>query len=234
MKPITEHKWLLSILIGVFIVNQVAIASITQAMGITHSLSFNILGVKTAHAMEILMPVPNDDGVTTRLQMMPTITELMGEPDTGNVVADAKAVMIATGKPFYAPGTVSFDDPVGALQTWGTYANMDLSGDLLTRYKRLIAIFPCNFCCGSPTQVTLNDHCGCAHAEAARGFFKYMLSQYGDTYSNDQLYGEAYRWQSVWYPSGVVEDYLLGTGRGDMLQHKTHGGAGADGMHGIH
>ena len=60
-----------------------------------------------------------------------------------------------------------------------------------------------------------------------------MLEKYGDTYSDDQLFGEAYRWQAVWYPSGVVEDYLLATGRGDVLGHKTHGGAGADGRHGL-
>ena len=135
------------------------------------------------------------------------------------------AVMLATGTPFYAPEGVSFDDPVGALQLWGKYEKMELDSEAEERYQRLISIFPCNFCCGSPTSVTLNGRCGCAHAKAARGFFKYMLSKYGETYSNDQLFGEAYRWQAVWYPSGVVEDYLLATGRGDVIGHKTYGGA---------
>ena len=179
------------------------------------------------------MPIPNDDGNTTHLQLMPTITEVMGEPGSGDVVADAMAVMMATGTPFYAPDGITFDDPVGSLQIWGQYEKMEISDDLTERYKRLIAIFPCNFCCGSANNVTFAGNCGCAHAKAARGFFKYMLSQYGDTYSDDQLFGEGYRWQAIWYPSGVVEDYLLATGRRDVMGHKTHGGAGSDGMHGF-
>ena len=233
MKPLTEHKTLLSILIAVFVVNQIAIASVSQAMGATQGLMAGMFGISAAQAMEIMMPVPNDDGKTTHLQMMPTITEVVGEPNSGDAVADAMAVMLATGTPFYAPEGVSFDDPVGALQLWGKYEKMELDSEAEERYQRLISIFPCNFCCGSPTSVTLNGRCGCAHAKAARGFFKYMLSKYGETYSNDQLFGEAYRWQAVWYPSGVVEDYLLATGRGDVIGHKTHGGAGSDGKHGV-
>ena len=233
MKPLTEHKTLLSLLIAVFVVNQIAIASVSQAMGATRGLIAGTFGISAAQAMEIMMPVPNDDGKTTHLQMMPTITEVMGEPSSGDAVADAMAVMLATGTPFYAPEGVSFDDPVGALKLWGKYENMELTDEATERYQRLISIFPCNFCCGSPTDVTLNGRCGCAHAKAARGFFKYMLSEYGQTYSNDQLFGEAYRWQAVWYPSGVVEDYLLATGRGDVIGHKTHGGAGSDGRHGV-
>lgn len=232
MKSFTQHKTLLSVLIAVLVVNQIAIASVTQAMGAMHGLMANMLGISTAQAMEIMMPIPNDDGKTTHLQMMPTITEVPWEPGSGDTVADAMTVMMATGTPFYAPAGISFDDPVGSLDVWGSYQQLELSSDLEDRYNRLIAIFPCNFCCGSPSSVTLNGRCGCAHAQAARGFFKYMLSNYGDTYSDDQLYGEAYRWQAIWYPSGVVEDYLLATGRGDVIGHKTHGGAGSDGMHG--
>ncbi|MBI4437430.1 hypothetical protein HY631_00570 [Candidatus Uhrbacteria bacterium] len=232
MKSITDHKALLSILIAVFVVNQIAIASVTQAMGATRGVLQALWGAQTANAMELMMPILNDDGLTTHLQMMPTITEVLAEPNTGDIVQDAMTVMIATGAPFYAPADISFDDPIGALSAWGAYAQQELTPELEARYQRLISIFPCNFCCGSPTRVTLNGRCGCAHANAARGFFKYMLLTTGDTYSDDQLFGEAYRWQAVWYPSGVVEDYLLATGRRDALGHKTHGGAGADGMHG--
>ncbi|HBL39446.1 TPA: hypothetical protein DDZ10_02125 [Candidatus Uhrbacteria bacterium] len=233
MKSFTEHKTLVSLLIAVFLVNQIAIASVSQAMGATRGILAGIFGISTASAMEIMMPIPNEDGKTTRLQMMPTITEVSGEPESGDTVANAMTVMMATGKPFYAPGAISFDDPIGSLKAWGQYETAELDSTMIERYKRLVSIFPCNFCCGSPTSVTLNGNCGCAHARAARGFFRYLLSEYGDAYSDDQLYGEAYRWQAIWYPSGVVEDYLLATGRGDVLGHKTHGGAGEDGRHGI-
>ncbi|PJA45708.1 hypothetical protein CO174_01810 [Candidatus Uhrbacteria bacterium CG_4_9_14_3_um_filter_50_9] len=233
MNTFKQHKNLLSILIAVFVMNQIAIGSVSQAMGATHGLMAGLLGISTANAMEIMMPVPNEDGNTTHLQMMPTITEVMGEPGSGDAVTDAMTVMMATGTPFYAPEGISFDDPVESLQIWGQYEKTEIDSTLMERYQKLITIFPCNFCCGSANNVTFAGNCGCAHAGAARGFFKYMLAQYGDTYSNDQLFGEAYRWQAIWYPSGVVEDYLLATGRGDVLGHSSHGGAGTDGAHGI-
>ena len=233
MKPITDNKVLLSILIAVFIVNQIAMASMSQAMGMTRAIKLGILGSQPASAMEIIMPMLNDDGKTTSLMTMPTITEVLGEPDSGDVVADAMTVMVATGIPFYAPDGESFDDAVVVMQVWSQYENKSISSELMDRYNRLISLLTCNFCCGSSTKVTLNSNCGCAHAKSARGFFKYMLEKYGDTYSDDQLLGEAYRWQAIWYPSGVVQDYLLATGRVSVLGHKTHGGAGSDGMHGL-
>ena len=127
MKPLTEHKTLLSILIAVFVVNQIAIASVSQAMGATQGLMAGMFGISAAQAMEIMMPVPNDDGKTTHLQMMPTITEVVGEPNSGDAVADAMAVMLATWTPFYAPEGVSFDDPVGALQLWVSMKRWNLT-----------------------------------------------------------------------------------------------------------
>jgi hypothetical protein len=192
-----------------------------------------VFSVQQASAMEIMMPMLNEDGMTTHLQMMPTITEVSGEQKSTDIVQSAMDVMIASGAPFYAPEGIDFDDAVGALNGWGSYERMEIPVEMEKRYQDITDSFPCNFCCGSAMSVAVNSRCGCAHAVAARGFFRYMLTTYGDTYSNDQLIGEAYRWQAIWYPSGVVEDYLLGTGRGDVLPHKAHGGVGGDGMHGM-
>lgn len=236
LNKLLSRKTLLGIFIAVLAVNQVALVSVSHAMGtgILHlQWMNNVLGVKEASAMEIMMPILNDDGVTTHLQMIPTITEVLGETGSSDTVADAMRVMIATGKPFYAPEGINFNDAVVALEKWGTYEELSLTDEQMERYNRLIETFTCNFCCGDAALVTRNGRCGCAHAKGARGFFKYMIQNYGDTYSDDQLFGEAYRWQAIWYPSGVIEDYLLGTGRGSVLEHNSHGGAGEDGMHGI-
>lgn len=229
------NKTFYGILIAIFVVNQIIIVSVSNAMGtgLMRSNFIQLIGPKSASAMEIMMPILNEDGMTTHLQMMPTITEVLGETGSNDVTADAMRVMIATGKPFYAPDGISFDDPVGSLEIWGTYEDLSLAEDQQKRYDGIIGIFTCNFCCGDATNVTRNGRCGCAHAKAARGFFKYMITNYSDTYSDDQLFGEAYRWQAIWYPSGAVQDYLLATGRGDVVGHDSHGGAGEDGMHGI-
>jgi len=234
-KTHAPHPALTGILVAVFVLNQFVIGTVAAAAG-KRSFSDMLMSLTmhAASAQTMIMPVLNEDGMTTSLMPMATVTEVPGEPRTGDAVADAKAVMLATGTPFYAPEGVSFDDPVGALAAWGRFEQgITLSDALEARYRHLIGVFPCSFCCGGPTAVTVNGRCGCAHSAAARGFFRYMLDRYGDDYSDEQLAGEAYRWQALWYPAGAVEDYLLATGRGDVIGHKTHGGAGADGMHGI-
>ncbi len=230
------EKVIIPFLIVLFILNQVLITRVSVATGAASSggIVGQLFGIKIAAAATIIAPKINPDGKTTTLVEQPTITEVPANPNTGDAVADARVVMIPTGKPFYAPDDISFDDPINAQNKWGAYEDsITLTGELQNRYNQLINTFTCNYCCGGPTQVTTISRCGCKHAKAWRGMFKYMLQTYGDKYTNEQLMGEAYRWTGIWYPKGVLEDYLLATGKGDTLPHQTHGGAGSDGRHGI-
>lgn len=230
------EKVLVFALAALFLVNQLFIGQAASSMGIVSGGNFvtRLFSVKTASALTIIAPKINPDGKTTSLVEQPTISEVPGNPNTGDALADAKVVMTPTGKPFYAPDDISFDDPINAQNKWGAYKdNISLTGDLQNRYNQLINTFTCNYCCGGPTNVTVIARCGCRHAKAWSGFFKYMLQNYGDKYTDEQLKGEAYRWSGIWYPKGVLEDYLLATGKANVLGHATHGGAGADGRHGL-
>lgn len=230
------EKVFIPLLIVLFLVNQFLIAQVSLATGASSGGGFvnQLFGIKIAAAATVIAPKLNPDGKTTTLVEQSTVTEVPANPNTGDAVADARVVMIPTGKPFYAPDDISFDDPINAQNKWGAYEDsITLTGDLQTRYNQLINTFTCNYCCGGPTQVTVIARCGCRHAKAWRGMFKYMLQTYGDKYTNEQLMGEAYRWTGIWYPKGVLEDYLLATGKGNVLGHQTHGGAGSDGKHGM-
>ncbi len=224
--------WVITIILTA---NQLMIASISpKAAAVSkQSILSSLFGAKSAAAAVIIMPKLNPDGKTTSLSEQPTISEVSANPKSGDDLADAKAVMLGTGSPSYAPDGISFSDPVDAQNKWGAYEGKELTGELLTRYDALVNELTCSYCCGEAGTVTRNRNCGCAHAKAARGFFKYMLQTYGAEYSNEQLLGEAFRWQAIWYPKGAVEDYLLSIGKGNVVGHATHGGAGADGMHGL-
>ncbi len=228
------EKIVTTFLIVIFLINQLLISQVAAMTGLSSGSVGKLFGVKTATAATIIAPKLNPDGKTTSLIEQPTITEVPANPNTGDALADAKMVMIPTGKPFYAPDDISFDDAVNAQDKWGAFeSSITLTGDLQSRYNKLINTFTCNYCCGGPTNVTVIAQCGCRHAKAWRGMFKYMLQNYGDKYTNEQLMGEAYRWTGIWYPKGVLEDYLLATGKGDVLGHATHGGAGTNGRHGL-
>lgn len=229
-------KTILALLTLLFLINQLFLGQIATAFGLAPKMTFaSILGIRQANAYVIIAPKVNPDGRTTSLVEQPTITEVNANPNSGDALADARVVMIATGKPFYAPQDISFDDPINAQKKWGAYVtSIQLSPALQKRYDTMInTMMVCSYCCGSPTRVTLNANCGCAHANAVRGFYKYMLQTYGDKYTNEQLVGESHRWYAIWYPKGMLEDYLLATGKGSALPHATHGGAGTDGMHGL-
>lgn len=224
------------LLAGLFLINQFFIGQITASMGLSARGNFvaSFLGIKTASAYTIIAPKLNPDGKTTSLVEQPTVSEVSANPHTSDALSDAKVVTIATGKPLYAPDDIAFDDPINAQKKWGAYVqSIKLDSALEARYQKLISTMVCSYCCGGPTSVTTINHCGCAHAKAAQGFFKYMLGNYADKYSDDQLLGEAHRWYAIWYPKGMLEDYLLATGKGEALPHHTHGGAGTDGRHGL-
>lgn len=218
------QKILVFSLAGLFLLNQLLLTQVSAAMG-----------MQTGTTHMIIAPKVNSDGKTTTLVEWPTMTEVMANPHSGNALADAKVVMTAKGKPFYAPGDISFDDPINAQKKWGAFElSIKLTADEEKRYQKLISLMmTCSYCCGSPNNVTMIKNCGCAHAKAVRGMYRFLIQNYGNQYSDEQLVGESHRWYALWYPKGMLEDYLLFTGSENALPHESHGGAGADGRHGI-
>ncbi len=226
------------VLIAALAVNHILIGQAATTMGILkrsgNGVIASLFGTKSASARTIIATKTNPDGRTTTLAEWPTISEVPANPNTGDDVADAKTVMVPTGVPFYAPEGISFDDPVAALAAWGTYEDsIRLTGELESRYQKIISTMTCDYCCGSPNSVTVINRCGCNHAKAWRSIAKYLLQNYGDRYSDDEILGELKIWRGAWYPKGAVEDYLLATGKGSVIGHDTHGGAGPDGNHGF-
>lgn len=228
------QKVFIPVLIFLFLVNQFLIVQAAVAMGMDSSM-MQFMGIRGSSSKTIIAPKVNPDGKTTSLYEWPTITDVKANPHSGNMLADAKVVMIATGKPFYAPGNVTFDDPLNAQKEWGGMeTSIKLTSEQESKYNNLITrLMTCSYCCGDPNQVTMNKNCGCAHAKAVRGFYRYMIQNYGDQYSDEQLVGESHRWYALWYPKGMIEDYLLATGNESALPHETHGGASSDGRHGL-
>lgn len=224
-------------LAGLFLINQILMAQVAASFGMISQKGFvaKLLGIQTKTSYTIIAPKINPDGKTTSLFEWPTITQVLANPNSGNALSDAKVVMIATGKPFYAPDDIVFDDPINAQKKWGAYeSSIKLTPEQETRYQKIIStMMTCSYCCGAPNNVTMVKNCGCAHAKAVRGFYRSMIQNYGDKYSDEQLVGESHRWYALWYPKGMLEDYLLATGNESALPHNSHGGAGSDGRHGI-
>ena len=42
---------------------------------------------------------------------------------------------------------------------------------------------------------------------------KFLVANYGDQYTDEQILGEMTKWKAVWYPKGMVEYYMIYNGQ---------------------
>jgi len=188
----------------------------------------------------VIGPQINSDGRTTHLVEWQTISETPSAKSTGNPTNDAIAAVIPTGTPFYVlegPGSekiagITFDDPIISQKVWatllgskrfGTANAIELTPEENARWEKIISLFTCDYCCGGPNSVTTINACGCAHAFAWQGMAKFFI-KYHPKYTDEQIMGEMTKWKAIWYPKGMIQDYLVYNGQQDAST-LTHGGS---------
>ena len=113
---------------------------------------------------------------------------------------------------------VSFDDPVAAINVLAQYEQdtrpNKLTGEKLERYIKIGQSTACEFCCGATTMVFPDGSkaCGCAHSAAMRGVVAYLLDQYGDQATDQQILIEANKWKAVFFPGPTTQKFAATNG----------------------
>ena len=188
----------------------------------------------------VIGPQLNSDGRTTKLVEWKTISETPSPKSTGNPTQDAISTVVPTGTPFYASQGqgaekikgVSFDDPLTSQKVWasllgskrfGSANELKLTAEEEQRWKKLTGVFTCDFCCGGPNSVTTIARCGCAHSYAWQGMAKFFIRYYPN-YSDEEILGEMTKWKALWYPQGMIQDYMVYNGQ-QPASILTHGGS---------
>lgn len=140
---------------------------------------------------------------------------------TGNVVSEIGVVsaseIIPTGTPkIYGKELgISYDDinPNNARTTESAIAvlaNLDnsitLTGADLQRYIDIGSQISCEYCCGAKSIIFSNGQaaCGCAHSYAMRGLAKYLISNHGTEFTDDEILEELGKWKVLFFP-GIHE-----------------------------
>ena len=126
------------------------------------------------------------------------------------------AKLIPTGTPsLYGQELgVSFDDAAAAISVLAPFEQDTredkLTGELLDRYIKIGSSIACEFCCGATTMVFADGAkaCGCAHSAAMRGIAAYLLDNYGDQLSDQEILSEVAKWKAVFFPGPTVQKYL--------------------------
>jgi hypothetical protein len=253
-KPWTLHEKLISGLMAVMIImvffNQSLLGDVGSLLsGKSESSSsfiksvskpLKFMGGSSGKGGVIIGPQMNPDGRTTRLVEFPTISGTPAPQDTGNPTQDAINAVIPTGVPNYVlegPGSerlagITFDDPIVSQKVWasllgskrfGTQNEVILNEEETARYERMVSTFTCDYCCGGPTSVTPINRCGCAHSYAWQGQAKFFIHYYPEL-SDEQIMGEMTKWKALWYPQGMIQDYMVYNGQ-MSAQQLTHGGS---------
>ena len=104
---------------------------------------------------------------------------------------------------------VSPNDPKKADATISVMGNLDrsmqLSGDKLSRYIKIVSQISCEYCCGAKSIIFDDGEpaCGCAHSFAMRGLAKYLLTKHPDM-SDDAVLEELGKWKTLFFP-GIMQ-----------------------------
>ncbi len=235
----TQKHILVFVIVASFLIvlNQgILLNSLSQIAG--YKSSFSIHSSKTSIGEgKIVGPILNPDKKTVSLTEYPTITSNEKLKKTGDSKKDAISLVIPKGTPFYVTEsegasivqTVSFDNPIGSLKIWSSIGfgktKISLTSEQEKRFNNIVGTFTCDYCCGSPNRVTIITNCGCSHAASWKGVARYLIKYFGDKYTDDQIKGEMTRWKAVFYPKGMVDNYLVYTGQLSPQAVKSQGGA---------
>ncbi|MBU3923629.1 MAG: hypothetical protein KJ592_01815 [Nanoarchaeota archaeon] len=105
---------------------------------------------------------------------------------------------------------VSASTPQKADATIGVMSNIDrtvtLQGADLQRYINILSDISCEYCCGAASVIFEDGKsaCGCAHSFAMRGLAKYLITEHGDDFSDDEILTEVAKWKVLFFP-GIHE-----------------------------
>lgn len=65
----------------------------------------------------------------------------------------------------------------------------------------------CEYCCGARSIIfeTGKPACGCAHSYAMRGLAKYLITEHGDEYTDEQILEELAKWKTLFFPGQMQQ-----------------------------
>ncbi len=129
----------------------------------------------------------------------------------------AEAIPTGVSATYGAPLNVSFDQVQASIDvmqksdpTYGE-AGIVLTGANLERYVQVGTATACKYCCNATTLVKPDGTaaCGCAHSQAMRGLAAYLIVNYPDEYTDDELVQELNRWRAVYFPRQTLTEALV-------------------------
>lgn len=164
--------------------------------------------------------------ITNQIQLM-SMTGAgvsLGGGNSIKLVGASSVIPIGTPKIYGNELDITYDDvsasnPQLADQTIEVMSNLDrtieLQGADLERYIKIVSEISCEYCCGANSIIFPDGRsaCGCAHSYAMRGIAKYLITEHGNEFSDDEILTELAKWKTLYFP-GVMQD------KADIMKEK--------------
>ncbi len=188
-------------LVAVMAYNQVQISNL-------HNAQFEYL-TEVSFSPQISNSLNNNNGAETQQQTSQNIqTAAQGEPLTVEAIAE---MVIPRGVPdIYGKELgVSFEDPVNSLAILASLDDGKPMADagLNARYVKIAMDISCEYCCGAQSIIFDSGAaaCGCQHSYGMRGLAKYLLSEHGNEYTDEQILEELGKWKTMFFPKQMIQ-----------------------------
>jgi len=208
----TFSKPLLALVViaALFVVfNQVQINSVSNILN--NGLDVKHKTGKTSLFGGSLSDVNVDELQSTAQTLAAVFPELEGASGE-----EVMGILFPTGTPEYgADLEVSFDDPVGSLETLARMYNglkNEVQQSKPEAFQRFVNLasnpkgVSCEYCCGvgaAGVDKNGNSLCGCQHNPAVASLALY-LSAYSD-YTDPEILREVMRWKTLFFPKNMIE-----------------------------
>lgn len=96
-----------------------------------------------------------------------------------------------------------------------------LTGQGLERYISIVSNISCEYCCGADSIIFSDGRaaCGCAHSFAMRGLAKYLITNHGNEYSDEEILEELGKWKTLFFPEIMTKKAGVLQSRGIELNY---------------
>lgn len=133
---------------------------------------------------------------------------------SGDLVKDAVEIVNISGVPegYGKKLNVSYDavqDSINIMKNYDPSQNSMENKDF-ERYINITGKISCEFCCTvkALTYKDGNPTCDCEHAKAMRGLAAYLVENFGNEFSDENILRELSRWKGKYFPRQMTEKII--------------------------
>lgn len=175
-------------------------------LGVFGVVALFVVGMNALSIAALTNTVQEGNTISTQSRETPVLQEGIipaGVPETYGPELGISYEDVSASNPGLADATISKMAQIDR--------SISLEGEQLQRYTNILYHLhngiSCEYCCGARSIIFENGQpaCGCAHSYAMRGITKYLITQHGDEYTDEEIFAEVAKWKARYFPTQMQQ-----------------------------